>query len=187
MVDHVAVRTPNGPAVTITSPAREVIATDDPRHVVVREAQRQIIRTAAERVVVHAPGIQGPAGPSSGADGIVQQVVTAATNLSGHRVVTPLPDGTVTYADNLTAGHITAPLWVTTGAALAGAQVAVVTYGPLVEPSWAWTPGPLYLGANGALTQTPPVTPGALFLAQIGTATTGTAVFVDRYPSIVLT
>jgi len=66
-----------------------------------------------------------------------------------------------------------------------GQSATVLAYGLLTESSWAWTPNvPLFLGADGLLTQTPPVAPGALFLAQVGTATGATAAFFDRHPSI---
>lgn len=126
----------------------------------------------------------------TGSGGIAEQIrVTgvAVTALSGHRVVTSAADGTLGYASNTAAGHVHAPLWVTLGAVEAGAVAEVLAYGPLSEPSWAWTPGgPLYLGLDGILTQTPPATPAALFLAQVAVATGATAIFVDRQPSISL-
>jgi len=119
-----------------------------------------------------------------------EQVVlnaVAAVALSGHRVVTPRPDGTLDYASNAVAAHLHAPLWVTLGAVTAGQPATVLAYGALTESSWAWTPGaPLFLGADGLLTQTPPVAPGALFLAQVGVATGPTSAFFDRQPSISL-
>lgn len=111
----------------------------------------------------------------------------AAVALSGHRVVTPQVNGQLNYASNDNAVHLAAPLWITTGAASPGSSVDVLLTGLMVEPSWSWTPGPVYLGANGQLTQSPPAAPGALFLAQVGTATSPTTLFVDRAPSIKIT
>lgn len=110
---------------------------------------------------------------------------TASGSLSGHRVVTPGPDGRVGYASNTAAEHVNAPLWLTLSAALAETQVTVLMAGEATEPSWSWSPGPVYLGAGGALTQTPPGA-GAVFSAQIGAATSPTTVHIDRQPSIVL-
>jgi len=129
--------------------------------------------------VVHLPSA------ASGTTAQVQLTAVAAVALSGHRAVTPRPDGTLEYASNAVAAHLHAPLWITLGAVTAGQSATVLAYGALIESSWAWTPGaPLFLGPNGLLTQTPPVAPAALFLAQVGTATGATATFFDRQPSI---
>lgn len=111
----------------------------------------------------------------------------AAVTLSGHRVVTPQADGQLNYASNDNAAHLAAPLWITVGAASPGASVDVLLFGLMIEPSWSWTPGPVYLGTNGVLTQTPPAAPGAVFIVQVGTATSPTSLFVDRAPSIKIT
>lgn len=125
---------------------------------------------------------------NSGVGGTARQLWatgTAASSLSGHRVVTPAPDGSLGYASNDDLGDVNSPLWVTAAAASSGAQLETLMFGPMVEPSWTWTPGqPVYLGTNGVLTQTPPAAPGAVFLAQVGTATSPTSLFVDRSPSI---
>lgn len=111
----------------------------------------------------------------------------AAVALSGHRVVTPQTNGQLNYASNDNLAHLAAPLWITSGAASSGASVEVLLFGLMIEPSWSWTPGPVYLGTNGQLTQTPPAAPGAVFIAQVGTATSPTSLFVDRAPSIKIT
>jgi hypothetical protein len=111
----------------------------------------------------------------------------AAVALSGHRVVTPQTDGQLNYASNDNVAHLTVPLWITTGAASPGSAVETLLFGLMIEPTWTWTPGPVYLGVNGQLTQTPPAVPGAVFIAQVGTATSPTSVFVDRAPSIKIT
>ena len=130
------------------------------------------------------PGVPGPPGPPGPAGGYA--VGTAATALSGHRVVTADPDGTWRYASNDNPADMAAPLWITTGAVDAGQQGEAVILGPITEPSWSWNPGPVFLGLNGALTQTPPAAPDAVFLVQVGFATSATTLFVDRNPSIKL-
>jgi hypothetical protein len=130
------------------------------------------------------PGVPGPPGPPGPAGGYA--VGTAASTLSGHRVVTASPDGTWRYASNDNLADLTAPLWVTTGAVDAGEQGEAVILGPITEPSWSWTPGPVYLGVDGMLTQVPPTAPAAVFLAQVGFATSATTLFVARNPSIKL-
>lgn len=115
----------------------------------------------------------------------LRQTVVASTVLSGHRAVTPAANGQVGYASNDNAAHLHAPLWITLGAASSGGEVQVMKAGPITEPSWTWTPGaPVYLGTNGTLTQTAPALPGAVFLAQLGVATSATTLHVDRVPSI---
>lgn len=131
------------------------------------------------------PGLPGPVGPPGPVGG--SGLGTASRPLSGHRVVTPLEDGSLDYASNDNPGHLAAPLWVTATAAGTGGEIEFVVIGLMTEPSWSWTPGPVYLGVNGVLTQTPPAAPAAAFLAQVGFATSATSLFVDRLPSIKLT
>lgn len=131
------------------------------------------------------PGPQGEIGPPGPSGATEMQTAPAAVDLSGHRVVTPQADGTLIYADNTNTAHRSRPLWVTTGAALTGTTATAVSHGVLVEPSWSWAPGAVYLGENGLLTQTPPVSP-AVFLAAVGEAVDPTTLFVHRLPSITL-
>lgn len=118
--------------------------------------------------------------------GQVRLTAVAAAPLSGHRIVTPAVDGNVDYASAATPGHLHAPLWLTRGAVAAGGTAQLLAYGPIVESSWSWTPGPVYLGTSGLLTQAAPAAPGAAFLAQVGYATSATRLVVDRQPSIAL-
>lgn len=129
-------------------------------------------------VTIAAPGVQG----RPGADGGVTVTLTAGATLGGHRLVTKQADGTAVYADNATVGSV--PLWLTLGAASLGAQVDAQATGVVDEPSWTWTPGPLYLGVAGALTQTLPTAPA--YLVQVGYATSPTSIVLDRLPSIQL-
>ena len=83
-----------------------------------------------------------------------------------------LADDGIRYADASDTLNADATLGITAGAALAGAAVFVVTHGVMVEGSWNWTPrDPVYLGAGGALTQTPPATGLVLVVAIALTAT----------------
>jgi len=133
------------------------------------------------------PAVHLPTPSSSGVVGQIQLTAIAAVALSGHRAVTPRPDGTLEYASNAVAAHLHAPLWITQGAVTAGQLATVLAYGALIESSWAWTPGvPLFLGADGLLTQSAPAAPGALFLAKVGIVTGPTTAFFDREPSISL-
>lgn len=108
----------------------------------------------------------------------------ASTIMSGHRIVTPTSTGSVEYADCTIAAHRTRPMWMTLAAANSGDPVSVLYTGPTTEPSWSWSPGPVYLGVNGALTQVAPSPPS--FLVCVGYATSGTTFYLDPQPAIVL-
>ncbi len=128
--------------------------------------------------VVGPMGPQGPAGAGGGAGDLL---VNAAKALSGHRAVLLTAVGTADYPD------LSAPLdggliaGVTTGAAAAGAEIAIRTGGLLSEPSWAWTRGPVFAGDNGVLTQVPPA--GA-WVRQIGVAVSATQINIAPNPVI---
>lgn len=128
-------------------------------------------------ITVGASGPPGRAGHDTG-----QITRTAATVLSGHRVVTTDADGNVVYAS--ADVDLIGPFWVTTGAAIQGADVTCVALGPVDEPSWTWAPHTaLYLGLNGALTA---VAPTAGLLVRVATAITPTSIFVDPTTPILL-
>lgn len=126
-------------------------------------------------------GPQGPPGSITG-DGSVP-TFTAGAALSGHMAVRAVGDGSVVYASADQPSQAGTVLGITTGAAQAGAQVSVVTAGPVDEPSWAFAPGPVWLGLNGALTQ---VLPQGGMLQQIGIALLPTRLLVAITPAILL-
>jgi len=64
----------------------------------------------------------------------------------------------------------------TTSTAAPGGVVNYISHGKLVDPSFAFTPGPIYLGIAGALTQIKPTT-GVLI--QVAIAVTNTEIIVD--------
>jgi hypothetical protein len=86
----------------------------------------------------------------------------AATDLGGQRLVRALGDGRVACASCDDPDGACATLGLTLAAAMSGAPVDVVTRGPVEEPSWAFEPGPAFLGIDGAITQAPPA--GGLLL-----------------------
>jgi len=118
----------------------------------------------------------------SGSDNIHQAV--AAVELGGHRVVVLDAAGEAIYADRSILSHRDKVLGVTTGAASAGADATIRTYGELTEPSWSWTlDEPVFLGLTGLLTQTVP-TSG--FVLRIGFPTAATSLFIDIDDAITL-
>lgn len=137
-----------------------------------------------EVVEVLVPGPKGDKG-DDGASGSGNITGTAAQNLSGHRAVTAV-DGRYDYADN-TTGNAYAPILLTTGAIAEDDTGDMLVVGVIEEPSWAWTADePIWLGANGALTQTAPTADDAAFLIQLGVALTATSMFFQPRPPIAL-
>jgi hypothetical protein len=98
----------------------------------------------------------------------LQSTGTAATALGGHRAVRLAADG-VRYADKDSSAA--ACVGITTGAVSLGAEVTFVTAGNMEEGSWTWSLGPVYLGADGLLTQTPPSSGVVLQVAYALSAT----------------
>jgi hypothetical protein len=112
---------------------------------------------------------------------------TTAQIVSGHTLVVPTGSFTTEVADNATLDHHLRTVWMTTMAAGAGEQVQMLAFGAFVEPSWDWVPHmPIYLGSNGAMTQVPPSTPGALFVLQVAIATSPRGIFYNPKVSVVL-
>lgn len=109
--------------------------------------------------VITAAQIAGMVAANSSAATLTAQLDTAVP-LSGHTVVTTDDTGELVPASATDPTHVARPLWLTTGAWAAGVPATVVAAGIVTEPTWSWTPGlPVFLGANGALTQAPPTAP----------------------------
>lgn len=121
--------------------------------------------------VVGVIGPRGAQGPSGN-----QVTVTAQEALGGHRAVTA--DGyhaTPSLLDKL-AG-------ISTGAASLGDTANLQRSGLMTEPSWTWTPdAPVFVGAAGVLTQTPP----SGTARRIAWAISATEINVDLFPIIQL-
>lgn len=131
------------------------------------------------RVVVQ--GVQGPPGPPGDNSGTRKTIDLAYPGtLGGHRIVVSL-DGTAAYADAGDPSHLGKVVGITDSAATG--TVPVVFSGEIVEPTWAWTPGPVFVGTGGVPTQSPP---SSGFQQQIGTALTATRLLVQILPPIVL-
>lgn len=155
--------------VVLTKPAGTIVA--ECRDVV--ERTEQLSRTV-EVITAGPQGPEGPVGPPGPAGGNVI-ALPAATALGGHRVVRSVGDGMCGYASADNPLHGDDVLGVTLGAVVAGANTNVQVAGEIVEPSWTWTPQePVFLGANGLLTQTPPTDPTAAFVLVIGFAASPT-------------
>lgn len=119
----------------------------------------------------------GPTGPQGepGFGETLTQLATAGEILSGHRAVYKSNDN-VFYADRLDLTNVSNIIGITLGAAILGASVTVVTFGPTIEPTWGWEVGKsIFLGIGGELTQT---VPDSGVLVPLGGATSATEIMV---------
>jgi hypothetical protein len=129
---------------------------------------------------------QGPAGPA-GTDGAqgnpgASEYYIAAQNVGGHAVVTLDANGEVILADASTPGHQFA-IGLTKNAAITGDTVVTQVTGRVEHLGWTFAPdAPVFLGLNGALTQTVPG--GAIFCKPLGVAISATRVNLSFQPAI---
>lgn len=101
----------------------------------------------------------------------------AASAVSAYRAVASTANGVV-HADQFTAAHATKVVGLSASTALPGMPVTVVESGYIANPLWSWTEGALiYVGTDGALTQTPSGT--AAFVRVVGHAASATVVAVN--------
>jgi hypothetical protein len=150
--------------------------------IVIASEEGQVIQSLPNVDVITSPNAQGPPGPPGRDGSAVGVTAVSSIAISGHRVVL-VPATDVQYASNDDPTHVNKVLGLTNNAAAAGDDIEVVTAGEVIEPSWNWTPGPVYLGLNGLLTQTVP-TSG--FIKQVGIAMTATRLLVAFWPPIML-
>lgn len=149
--------------------------------------QEIVAPVTLDALLVTAPvyiGQRGVDGAPGVAGGVVVQC-TAGEALGGHRVVVLNAAAAAVYASNAVPEHLHKVLGLTTGAVILGAEVPVQTGGEMVEPTWAWTlDAPIFLGANGLLTQTPPV---AGFILVVAFPVTATKIFIKLREPLALT
>jgi len=151
----------------------EVVKVLSPETLVV---ERQVIQVAE----VVRQGQPGPPGPSGG---------TVFTRLSGTpisalQVVWEDAVGEVYPLDFEDAGHIRLLSGLTlTAAPEAGQEVTVQRSGPVNAAGLGLVPGPVWLGQNGALTQSPTITGFDLF---VGTAVASGRLYLNFSDAITL-
>lgn len=156
-----------------------------PDLVVVEEIQ--VLDQQIEVIEIVEIAVQGPRGPQGipGPAGGATTVMVGATPISGHTAVALDSGGLLIYADCTNPAHIGAVQGVVGNAYSPGDLVVVQTDFELVHAGWSFSPGPVFVGASGALVQTPP--PGAIFAQVVGYALAPTRIRVDVQPPIVLT
>lgn len=123
-------------------------------------------------------GVPGPAGPESlpGFNSI------AAVTLSALHVVYRAADG-LRYASSDAPSTAVQAVGVLPAAINAGALGFVQTSEEITDASWAWSLGPVWLGLNGALTQTP-ISSGAQ--VEVGIAIASNTLLIRVQPSILI-
>lgn len=142
----------------------------------------RVVTAPTPRVVISLRGPRGPRG-APGAPGGASFLRVAAGALGGHRVVRALPSDEVAYASSDEPAHAELIVGLTTHAASAGAEISVAAGGAITEGAWSWTPGPVFCGVAGVLTQTPPLLG---FIRQIGIADAPDRLILDLRPPIYL-
>ena len=130
---------------------------------------------------------QGPRGPQGipGPAGGATTVMVGAAPISGHTAVALDSGGLLVYADCTNPAHIGAVQGVVGNAYSPGDLAVVQTDFELVHAGWSFAPGPVFVGATGALVQTLPM--GAVFAQVVGYALAPTRIRVDVQPPIALT
>ena len=151
-----------------------------------REVDVVIEKSEPEEIII-AEAVQGPPGPIGpiGPAGGATLVTVGATPISGHAAVALDSGGLLVYADCTNPAHIGAVQGVVASAYSPGDLAVVQTDFELVHAGWSFSPGPVFVGASGALVQVLPV--GAVFAQVIGYALAPTRIRVDVQPPIVLT
>ena len=119
--------------------------------------------------MVQVPTVIGPPGIGGGGGSSLLSRI-AESDVSGHRAVAASADGRVSHVGkaDVDASNV---MGISTGSALAAQSVSIQPSGEMQESSWNWSPGPVWLGDNGLLTQTLP-TSGLLVRIGIATAPT---------------
>lgn len=132
-----------------------------------------VITAAAPITTLGVPGPQGPKGDIG--DAIVTQTAEAGANLSALRAIR-VANGLAYVCDGTDSSHAGRCIGINTGAALLGDDVTIQTAGLLTEPTWTLADGPVFVGANGTLTQS---LVGLAFVHQIGIATSPTSIDIN--------
>ncbi|QEL64793.1 hypothetical protein OTERR_13170 [Oryzomicrobium terrae] len=147
-----------------------------------------VVLETEEVISLIASAEQGPPGPPglAGLPGGSSLTYPAGTALGGHRMVLLDATGSAVYADATDPSHALKVLGMTVGAAVAGYPVDIQTGGEITEPTWSWDVSlPVFLGANGLLTQVVPAAPSAFSLV-VGIPLSPTTLYVSLREPILI-
>lgn len=107
-------------------------------------------------------------------------VRTANTSLQRYRVVKQIGEDHAGYPDVGTMADADLILGVTVETAGVGKSLSIRLVGEIEDLNWNWSPGALYCGFNGELTQVPP---SGAWQRQIGAALSPTKILVSMRPT----
>lgn len=146
----------------------------------------EVISTNVAKVVTSTPEINVVTAAKQGIPGRDGDETTGNVNrsaledISGHVIVIAQTGG-VEIADPNDSSHMGKVVGITTHAATSGNTIEVKTDGLMDSVTWSWTPGELYLGTSGSITQTAPTT--GVFLV-IGIAISSTQIKIEIQDAI---
>lgn len=150
----------------------ELLIIDDESEIIIEVDIDVEVLEAAAQGPRGPQGIPGPPGPAGG----TSHVRNSAAALSALLVVWEDELGVVRPLDSTDEDHIDLLCGLTiTGTSSVG-PVTVQRTGAVDDTAWAWTPGRVYLGAGGSLTQTPP---NNGFDVLVGVAVSPTRLILD--------
>lgn len=145
-----------------------------------------VAHKVGEATVIIAPGAQGPPGKTGeiGPAGGTAFERTAGEALSALKAVWEDESGAVYALDYADDEHIDMLAGLTITAASEGAPITIQRSGPLDATGLNLTAGRVWLGENGALTQSPP---DDGFDVLVGYATAEQRLYIDFSDNILLT
>lgn len=129
-----------------------------------------------------APGPRGLQGPQGIAGSGTFDLLAGVGGISALRVVVA-EGGIARYPDISDPADAARVIGLAYTAAVAGATFTVQPDGIVNEPLWNWIPGVVWVGLNGALTQTPPDSPA--WLMEAGRAVAATQLLLDFQKPII--
>lgn len=167
------VQTPGRDRVVVETPAQTPITPQVRDKIVVHDpvTDLTITKPVARVVEVVSEGPQGPVGPA-GSGGTL--TLPIGETIHGLRAVRAA-GGLLFHPDIDTPAHADQVVGIAIASATSG-TCNVRTEGPVTEPSWSWSPGFVFVGTDGQLTQSPGATG---WLLAVGRAINATTIDVD--------
>ncbi len=142
------------------------------------EVQQQVVRGVVDmrKVVaqVQVGGLKGDKGDpgDAGSGGLL--IYPAGETIHGLRAVR-LAGGLLFHPDTAIVAHAGQVVGIATQSGAVAGSVIVRAAGTITEAAWSWSPGPVWVGSDGVLTQSP----AAGWLLQVGRAVSATTIDVD--------
>lgn len=158
--------------VVVVSVERPLVSIEVETNDVRVECLAQAVTVHAEENVVNVLPLACMGGGSAASDVLVRPCVGA---VHGHRAVM-IADGAFRHPDLAQAAHADAVIGIAEQSGAAGDEIAARMRGLIRESSWSWSPGSIWCGADGVLTQAPPPTG---WLLVVGRAVDATTIDVD--------